>query len=209
MGQAKIASSILPTGSWAYSPGTQYNFDAEKSRQLLKEAGYKNEPLKFKYSTGNAAYNQYAQAIQNSLIDIGLNVQIETVAPDTLRDQLAKGQFQLNTGVWIGGNQDPIFFKDLFTTGRIPNPADNVFCCNRARYSSPEVDKIIDEAINSTDRVKAKDLYIKAWDSISSDLPLFPLWYPANMVVANRRIGNIKIGPSGDWSFIKDITVSN
>lgn len=209
LGQAKIASSILPTGSWAYSPGTQYNFDPEKSRQLLKEAGYKNEPLKFKYSTGNAAYNQYAQAIQNSLIDIGLNVQIETVAPDTLRDQLAKGQFQLNTGVWIGGNQDPIFFKDLFTTGRIPNPADNVFCCNRARYSSPEVDKIIDEAINSTDRVKAKDLYIKAWDSISSDLPLFPLWYPANMVVANRRIGNIKIGPSGDWSFIKDITVSN
>ncbi|MEJ7846720.1 MAG: ABC transporter substrate-binding protein [Pyrinomonadaceae bacterium] len=208
LGQAKTASSILPKGSWAYSPGTQYTFDPEKSRQLLKEAGYKNEPLKFKYSTGNAAYNQYAQAIQNSLIDVGLNVQIETVAPDTLRDQLAKGQFQLNTGVWIGGNQDPIFFKDLFTTGRIPN-GENVFCCNRARYSNPEVDKIIDEAINATDRAKAKDLYVKAWDIVSSDLPLFPLWYPANMVVANKRIGNIKIGPSGDWSFIKDITVSN
>lgn len=207
LGQAKTASSILPPGSWAYSPGTQYNFDPEKSRQLLKEAGYKNEPLKFKYSTGNAAYNQYAQAIQNSLIDVGLNVQIETVAPDTLRDQLAKGQFQLNTGVWIGGNQDPIFFKDLFTTGRIPG--ENVFCCNRARYSNSEVDKIIDEAINTTDRAKAKELYVKAWDIVSSDLPLFPLWYPANMVVANKRIGNIKIGPSGDWSFIKDITVTD
>ena len=206
-GQAKIASSVLPSNSWAYSPGTQYTFNPEKARQLLKEAGYKNEPIKFKYSTGNAAFNQYAQAIQSSLNDVGLNVQIETVDPGTLRQQLAQGQFQLNTGVWIGGNQDPIFFKDLFTTGRIPG--ENVNCCNRARYSNPEVDKIIDEAINATDRVKAKELYIKAWEIVSNDLPLLPLWYPANMVVANKRIGNIKIAPSGDWSFIKDITVSN
>lgn len=207
LGQAKIGSSILPTGSWAYSPGVQYSFDPEKSRQLLKESGYNNEPLKFKYSTGNAAYNQYAQAIQNSLIEVGLNVQIETVSPETLRDQLAKGQFQLNTGVWIGGNQDPIFFKDLFTTGRIPG--ENANCCNRARYSNQEVDKIIDDAINATDRAKAKELYMKAWDIVSDELPLFPLWYPANMVVSNKRIGNIKISPSGDWSFIKDITVNN
>ena len=38
-GQAKVASSILPVGSWAYSPGTTYDFDPEKSKQLLKEAG--------------------------------------------------------------------------------------------------------------------------------------------------------------------------
>jgi hypothetical protein len=52
-------------------------------------------------------------------------------------------------------------------------------------------------------------LYTKAWAQISNDLPLFPLWYPANMIVANKRIGNIKISASGDWTFIKDITVNN
>jgi ABC-type dipeptide transport system, periplasmic component len=113
----------------------------------------------------------------------------------------------LNTGVWIGGNQDPIFLKDLFTTGRIPDA--NVACCNRSRYSNPEVDKLIEDAINEIDREKAKQLYIKAWDIVSADLPLLPLWYPANMVVSNKRIGNVKISPSGDWSFIKDITVTN
>ena len=100
-GQAKIASSVLPAGSWAYSTGTQYNFDPERSRQLLKEAGYKDEPIKFKYSSGNAAFNSYAQAIQSSLAAVGLNVQIETVDPGTLRTQLAQGQYQMNTGVWI------------------------------------------------------------------------------------------------------------
>lgn len=204
-GQAKIASSILPTGSWAYSAGTQYKYDPEKSRQLLKEAGYNNEPIKFKYASSNAAFNSYAQAIQNSLTAVGLNVQIETIDPGTLRDQLRLGQFQMNTGIWIGGNQDPIFFKDLFTTGRIPGPG--VSCCNRWRYSKPEVDKMLEDAINEIDREKAKQLYVNAWGVISNELPLLPLWYPSNMVVSNRRIGNIKMNPSGDWTFIKDITV--
>ncbi len=206
-GQAKISSSILPVNSWAYSAGAQYSYEPAKARQLLKEAGYKNEPVKFKFSTGNAAFNQYVQAIQSSLVDVGLVVDIDPADPGTLRQQLAQGQFQLNTGVWIGGNQDPIFLKDLFTTGKIPGGSIN--CCNRSRYSNEEVDKIIDEAINTTDRTRSKELYVKAWEIVSSELPLLPLWYPANMVVANKRIGNIKIGPSGDWSFIKDITVSN
>lgn len=206
-GQAKIAYSVLPEASWAYTPGVKYDYDPAKAKQLLAEAGYKNEPITFKFSSGNAAYSSYAQAIQNMLVEAGLNVQIETLDPNTIRENLAKGQFQMNTGAWIGGNQDPLFLKDLFTTGKIPG--EGVSCCNRSRYSNPEVDNLLNAAVNETDRPKAKDLYQRAWTLISSDLPLVPLWYPANMVVANKRIGNISINPSGDWSFIKDITVNN
>ncbi len=67
----------------------------------------------------------------------------------------------------------------------------------------------MDEAINTTDREKARELYFKAQEIVSNDLPMLPLWYPANMVVANKRIGNIKIGASGDWSFVKDIMIEN
>lgn len=205
--QGKKANSILPETSWAYTPGTVYNYDPQRSIQLLQEAGYKNEPIVFKFAAGNAAYSSFAQAIHSSLIAVGLNVQIETLDPNTLRTQLAQGGFQLSTGVWIGGNQDPIFLKDLFTTAKIPG--EGVACCNRSRYSNPEVDKIVEAAINELDREKAKALYQQAWDKISADIPLFPLWYPANMVISNQRIGNIKISPSGDWGFIKDITVNN
>lgn len=204
-GQAKIAQSILPEGSWAYSVGAQYSYDPAKAKQLLQESGYKNEPVKFKYAAGNAAFGQYAQAIQNSLSEIGLNIQIEQLDPGTLRQQLAQGQFQINTGVWIGGNQDPIFLRDLFTTGKIPGP--NVNCCNRSRFSDPQVDQILENAVNEPDREKAKQLYIEAWKLISAELPLYPLWYPANMVISNKRVTNVKIGPSGDWSFIKDVAV--
>ncbi|HMJ07762.1 MAG TPA: ABC transporter substrate-binding protein, partial [Pyrinomonadaceae bacterium] len=90
-GQAKIASSILPEASWAYSTGTQYHYDPAKAKQLVQQSGYKGQPIKFKYAAGNAAFGQYAQAIQNSLNEIGLAVQIETLDPGTLRQQLAQG----------------------------------------------------------------------------------------------------------------------
>ncbi|HXH69713.1 MAG TPA: ABC transporter substrate-binding protein, partial [Pyrinomonadaceae bacterium] len=204
-GQAIIAHSVLPTDSWAYNGETKYSYNPAKAKQLVAESGYKNESIKFRFSVGNTAVNQYAQVIQNSLKEIGLNVEIETVEPNTLRQQLALGQFQMNTGRWIGGNQDPIFLNDLFATGAIPG--GKVTCCNRSRYSNPEFDKIIDQALNATDRETATQLYLKAQEIVSNDLPMLPLWYPANMVVSNKRIGNVKINSSGDWNFIKDVTV--
>jgi peptide/nickel transport system substrate-binding protein len=203
--QGRIANSILPPESWAYAQGTDYHYDPAKAKQLLSESGYKGEPIKFNYGSTNAAVNQYSQVIQSSLNDIGLTVQIETMDVNVLRKQLATGQFQMYTGIWIGGNQDPIFLRDLFASSRIPG--ENVNCCNRSRYKNPELDKLVEDAINATDRNQAKELYGKAQEIVSRDVPLFPLWYPANIVIANRRIGNIKVGPSGDWGFLKDITV--
>lgn len=206
-GQATIAHSILPTESWAYNAGTKYSFDAARAKQLLQESGYQGEPIKFKFSASNVAFSQYSQVIQNALRDLGINVEIETIDPNVLRQQIALGQYQMNTGIWVGGNQDPIFLNDLFTTKKIPSA--KVSCCNRSRYSNPEIDKIVEQAFNSTNRDQSRELYFKAQEIISNDVPMFPLWYPANMVVANKRIGNVKISPSGDWSFIKDITASN
>ena len=203
--QAKVAHSVLPEQSWAYSPGTVYTYDPEKARQLLAEAGYKNEPIIFKYGSGSAAVNQYSQVIQSALSDVALNVQIETLEVNTIRQQLAQGQFQMYTGIWVGGNQDPIFLRDLFSSTKIPG--GSVSCCNRSRYTNAEADREVENAINSIDRSRAKELYASVWNIVSDELPLLPLWYPANMVVSNKRIGNIQVSPSGDWSFIKNITV--
>ncbi|MGI9035235.1 MAG: ABC transporter substrate-binding protein [Pyrinomonadaceae bacterium] len=205
-GEAKIAYSILPDSSWAYAPGTKYNFDPAKARQLLQESGYKGETIKFKIAAGNQSISQYSQIIQNNLKAVGINVEIEPLENNTLLADLAKGQFEMNTSQWVGGNQDPIFLRDLFDSDYTPEK--NKAGRNRARYSNPEFDKIVEEAVNTVDKAKARALYAEAQDIVSRDLPLFPLWYPSNMVVASKRVGNVKINASGDWSFIKDLTVA-
>lgn len=205
-GQATIAHSMLPTESWAFNAGTKYAFDPAKARQLARESGYKGEPIKYKISSGQKAVSDYSQVIQNSLKDVGINLEIEPLDSNVMRQQVGLGQFQMNTGIWVGGNQDPIFLRDLFSTAKIPTPKGG--CCNRSRYSNTELDRIVEEAYNSADRDTAKQLYFKAQDIVSGDVPMLPLWYPANMVIYNKRVGNIKIGASGDWSFIKDIVLN-
>lgn len=217
LGQAKIANSILPEESWAYSPGQKYNYDPEKAKQLLDQAGFRDpdgdgpqmrfqKPIIFKISSASAATRQYVDVIRDQLQKVGIPVQIETVETNTLLAQLRLGEFQMSTSRWVGGNQDPIFLENLFDSKEIPTPDRSGF--NRDRYKNPQLDAILEEAINTADRDKALDLYRQAQGIISNDVPMFPLWYAANMVVASKSVGNIKIDGSGDWKFVKDLTLN-
>ena len=205
-GQATIAHSILPAESWAYTEGTKYEFNPEKAKELLKESGYNNEPITLLFSANSAATNQYVQVMQSQLKEIGLNIEVSPLEGSVMRENMAKGQYQMNTGAWIGGNQDPIFLKDLFTTGAIPG--EKVKCCNRSRYSNEEVDELTPKALNADSRETARENYVKIQEMVSRDVPMITLWYPANMVVANKRIENIKISASGGWEFVRNMTVN-
>lgn len=213
--QGAIAHSILPEASWAYQKPQTYQFDPNRAKQLLDDAGFRDpdgdgpqmrwaKPLLFRISGSSAAARQYASVIQNYLKNVGVPVAIETSEFNTMRQQVQNGQFQLNYSQWVGGNQDPIFYHDLFGTSEIATPTRGL---NRSRYSNPELDKILDEAANTYDHAKAAPLYAKAQEIIGRDVPVFPLWYQANMVIAKKSVGNIHVNASGDWGFVKGLTV--
>ena len=215
-GQGTIAHSILPQESWAYVSGTTYKFDPAMAKKLLDEAGLRDsdgdgpqmrfaKPLVFRISGSSAAARQYAGVIQNYLKEVGIPVSIETSEFNVMLESLRRGQFQMTYGQWVGGNQDPIFYRDLFASSEIPT--ETRASRNRSRYSNPELDKILEEAANTYDHAKAKPLYEKAQEIISRDSPIFPLWYQANMVIARKNVGNIHVNASGDWGFVKDVTV--
>lgn len=213
-GQATPASSILPVDSWAYADGSTYDFNLEKAKQLLEEAGYtdKNgdgmrdmEKIVFKISSGSKPVIQYSQIIQSQLREIGIPVEIESLEFQTMLSQVKQGQFQMTTGVWVGGNQDPIFLKDLFASSEIPD--EERASRNRGRYKNEEVDELLDKALKELDQEKAKQYYVDAWKIISDELPLYPLWYPNMLVVAKNNVQNIKINASGDWDFVRNLKV--
>ena len=217
LGQARVANSILPESSWAYDPGQKYTYDPARAKQLLDEAGFRDpdgdgprmrfdKPISFKITSGNAATSQFANVIQNSLKGVGVPVQIETLETNTLIPQLTNGQFEMTTLRWVGGNQDPVFLRDLFHSGEIPTPERSAVR-NRSRYRNPEFDRVIEEAVNTIDRTKAKALYTQAQQIVSRDLPLLPLWYPDVIVVARKGVENIQVDPSNDFSFRRSVTV--
>lgn len=207
LGYGKIANSIIPEESWAYSPGHTYSYDPALAKKLLSEAGFRaDQPVIYKVSGTSVAGRQYAGVIQNYLKEVGIPVEIQTSELNTLFDELRRGNFQIAYGQWVGGNQDPIFYKDLFATSEIPTQTRS--SRNRSRYSNPELDKLLEEAVNTYDRQKARELYVKIQEIVSNDVPVFPLWYQSNIVIARKNVQNIQVDASGDWGFVKNLTVS-
>lgn len=213
LGQARLAHSMLPEESWAFAPGQKYSYDPARAKQLLDEAGFRDpdgdgprmrfdKPLAFKISASNQSTKQFAGVMQNSLKEVGVPVSIDTFELASLLDQLRNGQYQLTSARWVGGNQDPIFLRDLFTF-----LISSTF--NRSRYSNPALDTLLREATTTTNRDRARELYVQAQELISREMPTLPLWYPNNIVIARKGVGNIKVEPNGDWSFLRRVTMEN
>ena len=218
LGYGKIAPSIIPEESWAFTPGHTYSYDPAMAKKLLDEAGFKDpdgdgpklrfdKPIVYKLSGSSIAGRQYAGVIQNYLKEVGVPVEIQTPEQNTLFDELRRGNFQIAYTQWVGGNQDPIFYKDLFATSEIPSQTRP--SRNRSRYSNKELDALLDEAVNTFDRQKGLELYTKIQEIVSRDVPVYPLWYQSNIVIAKKSVGNIKVNASGDWGFVKDLTVTH
>ncbi len=217
LGYGKIAHSIIPEESWSYTSGQKYSYDPAMSKKLLDEAGFKDpdgdgpkmrfdKPVVYKLSGSSIAGRQYAGVIQNNLKEVGIPVEIQTPEQNTLFDELRRGNFQISYTQWVGGNQDPIFYKDLFATSEIPTQTRP--SRNRSRYSNKELDALLDEAVNTFDRQKSMELYAKIQDIVSREVPVIPLWYGSNIVIAKKTVGNIHVNASGDWGFVKNLTVS-
>jgi peptide/nickel transport system substrate-binding protein len=214
-GFGTIAHSIIPEESWSYSTGQTYSYDPARAKQLLDEAGFRDpdgdgprmrfeKPVVYKLSGSSLAGRQYAGVIQNYLKEVGIPVEIQTPEQNTLLDELRRGNFQIAYTQWVGGNQDPIFYKDLFATSEIPTQTRT--SRNRSRYSNKELDALLDEAVNTFDRQKSLDLYRRIQDIVSRDVPVFPMWYQSNVIIAKKNVGNIQVNASGDWGFVRNLT---
>jgi peptide/nickel transport system substrate-binding protein len=215
LGFGKVAHSIIPEESWAYSPGHTYSYDPAMAKRLLDEAGFRDpdgdgprlrfeKPVVYKLSGSSIAGRQYAGVIQNQLKEVGIPMEIQTPEVNTLFDELRRGNFQIAQSQWVGGNQDPIFYKDLFATSEISTPTKT--SRNRSRYSNKELDVLLEEAVNTWDRQKARELYVQIQEIVSRDVPVFPLWYQSNIVIARKNVQKIQVNASGDWAFVKNLT---
>ncbi len=205
---ARPANSILPPESWAYDGAVQsYPHDPARARELLDAAGYPpvngiRFHLTMKTSTEESG-RLLAAVLQQQLHEIGIALDIRSFEFATFLSDVTHGQFQLYSLRWVGGNENPDIFDYVFSTARFtPKGA------NRSFYSNPRVDVLIDQARKETDQTTRKQLYAEVQSILAQELPAINLWYLDNVLVANRRVHNLSLNPSGDYDFLKTAELS-
>jgi peptide/nickel transport system substrate-binding protein len=204
--QARVAAGPLPPNNWAYEPNVpQYEFDPAKAEALLNESGFLRvgDPhtgtrftITMKSSTDSLA-RLLGEVLQDEWKRIGVTLELRPLEFATFYTDITKGNFQLYTLRWVGANNDPDFFEYAFGSHKIP-PAG----ANRGRYRNSQLDALIDRARIEPDREKRRALYSQVQQIISADLPYLPLWFQDNISVHRRRVGNIILGPGGDYDFV-------
>ena len=199
---ARPAYSLLPPGSWAYNGDGRVKFQPDRARQLLDQAGYPEVNgvrfhLTMKTSTEEST-RLIAAVLQQQLRDVGVALDIRTFEFATFLSDVTRGAYQVHSLRWIGGNEDPDIFENVFHSSRFTPRGSN-----RTFYSNPRIDTLIDQARRESDPNTRKQIYAEIQAILADELPYINLWYFDNVLVHSKRVRNLTLNPSGNYDFLK------
>lgn len=205
-GTGLLAINPLPPVVWSYTDELQrYDYNPEKAKQLLAEAGYPNgfSCVFWVPESGSGMQQPVAMgtAIQADLKAVGIDCKIETFEWGTYLDKVIvppeKAEYDLMEMSWIGDNGDPDNHLYILLSGEQWPPAG----FNMGYYKNEQVDALLREARTTLDRAKRTELYIQAQKLIAEDPPWIMIDHETQIVVTDNKIKNFKLHPTGPFRF--------
>ncbi len=183
-GLTPVVDSAIQPVSWAHNPDAKGpDYDPERARELLLEAGYENK-LSFNLMTlsGNVVRERVAQAIQAQMREVGIDVGIQLFDSATIGSLWFGGEFDTFLSSWTMPPDPEITL--FFASDRSPPRGRNVNF-----YTNPELDPILYESDKTIDRERRRDLLFQAQEILAEDLPEVFLYNRTfvNAVPANLR----------------------
>jgi peptide/nickel transport system substrate-binding protein len=205
-GTGELANSPLPSTVWGHNASLKnYEYNPEKAKKLLEEAGYKNG-LKVTYwvpesGSGMQQPQAMAAAIQSDLAKVGIEVKIQTIEWGAYLDKVFttadKNDMDMHQMSWIGDNGDPDNFLYILLSGEQWPTAG----FNDAYYKNEQVDKLLSDARVIEDKGERTKMYEEAQKLIMEDAPWVAVDYEKQIVVANKKVKNFKLHPTGVFRF--------
>lgn len=182
-GQSLPAEQIMPEGFFGRSENLSVPpYDPEKAKELLAEAGYP-DGFKLTLHGPNDRYindKKILEGLAQMFTRIGIVTDIDTMPRSVYFDRASQGAngdpefsaFLVGWGTRSGEASDPM--RALIHSR---DPDAGFGANNRGRYSNPEVDALIEEALVTVDREKRRDLFEKATDIAMSEHAIIPIHF--------------------------------
>ena len=210
LGHAQPALSLLPPTHWAWTGDVdRYDYDPARAARLLDESGHPPAAngIRFHLTMKTSTIEEtrlLSAVMQQELAKVGIALDLRSYEYATFYSDITRGAFQMYSLHWIGGNEQPDIFTHVFSTARFsPKGA------NRAHYSNPKLDALLDDAAESPDTSRRRTDYVEAQKILASDLPAFNLWYRDTVVVHNKRLTQVVPTPSGSYAFLETANLAN
>jgi ABC-type transport system substrate-binding protein len=202
----------IPDDQWG--PDGAYPYDPNLAKQLLAQSGWKQgadgiwrnatSTLTIVLSSPSGRYlndKEVAEAIVGYLSAIGIDAKVQILEPGTLYKMVSTTHtvpFYL-----MGWAYDPYPAADfglLFHSSEGGIPA-------WSSITSPQIDSLLDQAGQTTDPAKIKDLYYQAQHVIMDTACVYPVYYNYNLFAAYNYVKNFRVLPNEDPYKMINVTV--
>jgi len=196
-GRADIAVNPIPSSIEGYNDEIEgYDYDPEKAKELLDEAGYEDGfemelwamPVPRPYMPDG---EKVAEVIQKNLDDVGITAEIVSHEWATYLELASKGDADAFMLGWTGDNGD----ADNFIYALLDE--DNIGSNNYTYFKNDEMHDLLIEAQTEVDEEKRIELYKESQEIIHEEAPWVPLAHSTPLIGGAEDITGFLPHPTG------------
>jgi len=193
----EVASQFIPPIVNGYNKDVKtYDYDPERARQLLEEAGHGDGlTLQFNYPTGvSRPYMPTPEQVFTNLsaqleeVGITIEAQPDKWSPDYLDRVQATENHDIHLLGWTGDYNDTDNFVGVFFGNEKPEFG----------FSNPELFKALEEARQESVLEEQTPLYEQINADIAEYVPAIPLAHPAPSLAFAPRVASYPASPVND-----------
>lgn len=189
---------------WSYNDSIKpYEYNPEKSRQLLKEAGYDSKTVIELWAMPvSRAYMpepvKTAELLQAYFAAVGIKAKIVRYDWGTYLKKTANGEHDMCMLGWLGGNADPDnFLYGLLSADTAKTPG----AANVALWKNAEFTALVKKARKTFAKAERTKYYLKAQEIFHAQAPWLPLVHSTIVRCYNKRLHDVPLRPNGLNSF--------
>lgn len=166
-GRGSPAKGVLPPGMFAYNEELAgYEYNPEKAKALLKEAGYGSGlEVTLQYNT-NDDHRRIAEALQAQFAQIGVKLNLRNVDWGVHLDTTERGEVPFFRMGWVVDYPDPDNFLYVLLHSDNIGPQGNY-----SRFNNPDFDALTQGARLEGDPEKRRELYQLAEKIVVEEAP--------------------------------------
>jgi peptide/nickel transport system substrate-binding protein len=206
-GKAYPAAQLADSASTGFNPTLKrLPFDPDKSKALLKEAGYENG-FEITLAGPNDRYvndAKIAEAAVQYLNKVGIKAKLDVKPKAVFFPEVTSGdKFDFYLLGWLDGAYDSA--RGISTNLATYNKEKGWGGWNGARFSAPEIDALMDQAAVMVDLAERDKILQKAHVVIQEKVALIPLHYGIDLYGLVKDRG-VKFTPRPErWLVYKEI----
>lgn len=156
-GTGMISNTPIPEGNPFRAEVDGWDYDPERARALLKEAGLEGGfSTTLRIISGTAWHLPTAQIVQENLAELNINVEIEQIESTTwFSEVFTNHDYEMSMVSHVSKVDPDLSLFDIQRSGELGTK-------NYTNFNDPEMDELLDRGRVTTDPEERKEIYAQA-----------------------------------------------